>query len=69
MGLSSGNYMQTTKVGSATAVTVTNLISGSTYYFAVTAYNAAGVDSPYSNQDLTQSHNAPFGLWTRMPRR
>jgi hypothetical protein len=50
MGLSSGNYTQTTGVGSATSVTVTNLISGSTYYFAVTAYNAAEVDSPYSNE-------------------
>jgi hypothetical protein len=50
MGLSSGNYTQTIGVGNATAVTVTNLISGSTYYFAVTAYNAAGVDSLYSNE-------------------
>jgi hypothetical protein len=56
IGLASGNYTQTTNVGNTTAVTVSNLISGSTYYFAVTAYNAAGVESPDSNQI---SYHAP----------
>ena len=50
LGLSSGNYTQTENVGSATTVRVTSLISGSTYYFVVTAYDAAGIESPYSNQ-------------------
>ena len=50
IGFSSGNYTQTENVGSATTVRVTNLISGSTYYFVVTAYDAAGIQSPYSNQ-------------------
>jgi hypothetical protein len=49
-GTSSGNYTQTQDVGNATSGTVSSLTSGTTYYFAVTAYNAGGVDSPFSNQ-------------------
>jgi Fibronectin type III domain len=56
IGTSSGNYTQTTNVGTATAVTVSSLQSGTTYYFAVTAYNSAGVQSPFSNQ---VSYKAP----------
>jgi Fibronectin type III domain len=47
-GLSSGNYTQTQNAGSATAATVSQLSSGTTYYFVVTAYNAAGVQSAAS---------------------
>jgi hypothetical protein len=50
LGTASENYTQTIDVGSATAVTVTSLISGTTYHFVVAAYNAAGVEGPYSNQ-------------------
>jgi hypothetical protein len=49
-GTSSGNYTQTQDVGNATSGTVSSLTSGTTYFFAVTAYNASGVDSPFSNQ-------------------
>jgi hypothetical protein len=50
MGLASANYTQSTNVGNSTTATVSGLSSGSTYYFAVTAYNAAGTQSPPSNQ-------------------
>ena len=49
-GFSSGNYTQTTDLGNSTTVTVPLQQSGSTYYFVVTAYNAAGVESPYSGE-------------------
>jgi hypothetical protein len=50
LGIASENYTQTIDVRSATSVTVSPLTSGTTYYFVVGAYNAAGVEGPYSNQ-------------------
>lgn len=35
--------------GKITSATLNNLDAGKSYYFAVTAYNAAGTESPYSN--------------------
>jgi hypothetical protein len=49
-GFSSGNYTQTTDLGNTTTATVPLTQSGSTYYFIVTAYNSAGVESPVSSQ-------------------
>ena len=48
-GTSSGNLDQTENVGNVTTATVSGLNTGTTYFFAVTAYNAAGVNSNYSN--------------------
>jgi hypothetical protein len=56
IGRASGNYSQIIDLGSATTATVSNLISGSTYYFVVGAYNAAGVEGPHSNE---VSYSAP----------
>src|ERR1700751_3673987 len=49
-GTASGTYTQTVDVGDTTTATVSRLAPGSTYYFAVTAYNAAGLESLPSNQ-------------------
>ena len=38
------------EVGLATTYTVTNLLAGHTYYFAVAAYNTAGIESGKSNE-------------------
>src|SRR5207302_6900558 len=46
VGTYSGVYTQTVEVGNATSTLVSNLASGATYYFAVTAYNSASVESP-----------------------
>ncbi|MBV8376908.1 MAG: fibronectin type III domain-containing protein [Verrucomicrobia bacterium] len=56
LGLSSGDYTQTTTLGNVTTVTLSNLVSGTTYYYVVTAYNSAGLDSAPSNE---VSYTAP----------
>jgi hypothetical protein len=58
-GTSSGNLNQTSEVGSATQGTVTNLTAGQKYFFAVTAYNAAGSESPPSNEVTTTPGASP----------
>jgi Fibronectin type III domain len=50
IGRASANYTQTIDVGSSTTTTVSLLVSGSTYYFVVGAYNAAEIEGPYSNE-------------------
>ena len=49
-GPTPGNYTNTLDVGNVTTSVVNNLTDGSTYYFAVTAYNSAGVESGFSNE-------------------
>ena len=49
-GTASGSYSVHTDVHKATNATVSGLTSGQTYYFVVTAYNAANTESGYSNQ-------------------
>jgi Fibronectin type III domain len=49
-GTSSGTYTQTLDVGNRTTATISNLTAGVTYHFVVSAYNAAGVESAYSNE-------------------
>jgi Concanavalin A-like lectin/glucanases superfamily/Fibronectin type III domain len=48
-GTNSGQYTTTVDVGNITIYTLTNLLPGNTYYFALQAYNPAGT-SPYSNE-------------------
>jgi fibronectin type III domain protein len=50
IGLASGIYTQSTSLGNTTEVILSNLISGTTYYYVVTAYNSAGVESSPSNE-------------------
>ena len=45
-----GIYTNEMFAGNATDATISSLIPGAPYYFAVTAYSAAGVESPFSNE-------------------
>jgi len=45
-----GNYSRNIDVGKVTTYKISNLVPGKTYYCVVTAYNAAGRESPVSNE-------------------
>jgi len=49
-GTASGSYTSSVDVHKVTTAIVTGLTAGRTYYFVVTAYNAANNESGYSNQ-------------------
>ncbi len=50
MGTQSGVYGPPVTLGNVTSHQVTNLKLGSTYFFAITAYDTAGTESQYSNE-------------------
>ena len=49
-GTASRSYSQIIDVGNVTTSTISSLNNGATYYFAVTAYDALGIESGYSNE-------------------
>jgi len=49
-GAESGGYTNTTDVGNSTEISIPGLEIGVTYYFVVSAYDATGVESDYSNE-------------------
>ena len=59
-GTTSENPSQTIDVGKKTTVTVSNLNDGTTYYFKVASYTAAGVESQASD-DISYTTAEPVG--------
>jgi hypothetical protein len=49
-GSANNLYTNVVSVAGSTNVTISGLVEGATYYFAATAVNTAGQESPYSNQ-------------------
>lgn len=49
-GVSSRVYTNVIDVGSANSATVSNLVDSTTYFFAVTAYDVAGLESDFSDE-------------------
>jgi hypothetical protein len=49
-GTASGQYTHTVSAGDNAVALVTNLVPGNTYYFVVTAFSAAGLESPPSGE-------------------
>src|SRR5688572_16148030 len=49
-GAASRNYTNIIDVGNTTTATVSNLVEGTTYYFAATAYNVLGIESVFSDE-------------------
>jgi len=65
-GTASGDYTQTTDVGNTTRTVISNLTDGTTNFFAVTAYNTAGVESLPSNEVSYPSRSHLANISTRM---
>jgi hypothetical protein len=67
-GTASGDYTQETDVGNTTRAVVSNLTDGTTNFFAVTAYNTAGLESLPSNEVSypNQSHLANISTRTNV---
>ncbi len=75
-GAASHNYTNAINAGTNLVVSFTNLVRGVRYYFAATAYDASGLDSPFSNEAIfpapvtnyltvfVESSGAVNGLWT-----
>src|ERR1700726_4192690 len=63
-GTTSGVYTQEMEVGNSTATSLSNLAGGTTYFFVVTAYNAAAVESVPSNE---VSYTAPLSTASPTP--
>ena len=49
-GVVSGTYTNKLDVGNATNGIISGLVDGATYFFAVTAYDASGLESDFSNE-------------------
>ena len=49
-GAASATYTNTALAGTNTTVTISSLVDGTTYYFAATAVDAAGLESDYSTE-------------------
>ena len=58
-GTTSGIYDHRINVNDVTNTTISSLVSGATYYFTATSYNADGIESDYSNET---SYSVPTKL-------
>jgi hypothetical protein len=65
-GVQSRIYTNVADVGNLITNTVSGLTEGMTYYFAVTAYNTAGVESDFSNE-VNYTPTAPTNLVNQPP--
>jgi hypothetical protein len=63
-GPASGTYLFTIVLGNVTSTTVSGLAERTTYHFAVSAINAAGLESDYSNEvnHKPGHHMSDFGI-------
>ena len=52
-GTASGTYTNVTSAGTATTLSISNLVEGATYYFAATAVDVFGLESDYSTEVST----------------
>jgi PKD repeat protein len=64
-GPAAGNYTTKIDVGNVTSRAIANLAEGATYHFAVTAYDASGTQSSFSNDvAATIGYSAPVANFT-----
>jgi hypothetical protein len=63
-GTTPGVFTQRIEVGKSTTISVSKLKDGQTYFFAVTAYDISGAESPPSNK---VSYTVPFSITADAP--
>jgi hypothetical protein len=63
-GTTRGTFTQEIEVGNSTAISVSNLREGQTYFFAVAAYNTSGAESAPSDE---VSYTVPFPVTAAAP--
>ena len=63
-GATSRTYTNTVAVGNVTTATISNLVSGATYYFAATAYDTSNLESDFSNEASTNTLGSPIIVLT-----
>src|SRR4029077_13341335 len=63
-GTTPGTFTQRIEAGNSTTISVSNLKEGQTYFFAVTAYNTSGAESPPSNE---VSYTVPLPVTAAAP--
>ena len=61
-GGASRTYTNKSNVGNTTNATVSGILEGPTYFFALTAYNSDGLESDYSNELAYGIPAPPLGL-------
>ena len=61
-GVRSGNYTNLVDAGLATNGVVSNLVVGTTYYFATTAHTSTGLESDFSNEAVWLAGRSPLQL-------
>ena len=66
-GVGPRNYTNLVDVGLGTNGVVSNLVAGTTYYFATTAYTSSGLESDYSSEVTWQGQNSPRLKIQRLP--
>jgi len=67
-GVASGVYTNQLAVGNKTNATISGLVTGVKYFFAVTAYTTTGLESPFSNEvSYTPSTNSLPGIVLTAP--
>jgi hypothetical protein len=66
-GVASRSYTNVVDVGLATTGVVSNLVAGTTYYFAVTANSSSGLESDYSSEVVWQGQDLPRLRIKRLP--
>jgi hypothetical protein len=54
-GVASATYTNVVAAGTNTAMSISNLVAGTTYYFAATAVDTSGLESDYSSEVVWQS--------------
>ena len=67
-GTTSQHYSTRVDAGANTSATISSLQGGKTYYFAATAYDSSGDESPFSSEVSYNAPRRPVHCWSTSAR-